>query len=897
MKTIKTCIFLIILGFSTFWTLTVAYAQNIKPPFENNAVVDRMRYYREFIESRDGEFIIDTCIKYVAEPHQQWQSDIACGISCYFAVWEDYRGDSTLNIYGSRISFGGMVLDPAGINICSAVNEQFNPKVAFDGVNFMVVWTDYRNAVACDIYGARVSEAGELLDTAGFAICNEAAGQGMACCAFDGTNYLVAWADGRNPLGQDIYAARVTTGGIVIDTNGFIVCDATGAQYAPSIASGDSNYLIVWQDERYDTADIYGARVLTDGTVLDTNSIAICSGMNYQFEPAVAYGGAEYLVAWQDMRNPGGYDVYGTRVTLSGIVLDPASLRISVMPYSQWAVDLVFDGSKFLAVWADERFSSDSTDIYCTRINQNGIVSDSTGIMVSNRMMRQNYPAVESNGTDFCVLWFDFWGENGHYFDDIWGARVDSMGVLLDTLGFIVSTAANYQRNPALCFDGQNYYCVWEDSRESPDTANIYGIPISGTGTVIDSTSFEVSTKAKNQYCPSLAYDGTNFFVVWDNLDTMWSVYGARLNQFGVLIDTDGIYIAPNPGPNIHPAPAVAFGDQNYLVVWSSGCHIYGTRITTQGVIVDTTPISISVDNGDAYNPAIIYDGTNFFVVWESYGYNYSWNIWGVRVSTNGIILDPSGIRISSHPANELRPAVVFDGTQNYFVTWEDQRNGDWDIYGARITTGGLVLDTIAIAVSVEIQEQIEPAVSFDGSDYLVVWQDLRSSTSWDIYGAKISHSGLLINTYNVCSNSGDQISPSLAKGNGDSILIVYSGWADSINQQSAIAMRIWGKFYPFVGIEENAPLKNRMTALSLKIYPSIARKKCNIEYGLLQNSEVSIMMYDATGRLVKKILKESQNAGSYLKIFDTTDLPQGVYFIKLNNRSNTVIKKVILVK
>ena len=75
--------------------------------------------------------------------------------------------------------------------------------VAFDGTNYLVVWTDYRGG-ATKVYGARVSPDGTVLDQSGFAI--SAAGSAPAV-AFDGTNYLVVWSD------QDsIVGARVDRG-------------------------------------------------------------------------------------------------------------------------------------------------------------------------------------------------------------------------------------------------------------------------------------------------------------------------------------------------------------------------------------------------------------------------------------------------------------------------------------------------------------------------------------------------------------------------------------------------------------------------------------------------------------------------------------------------------------
>jgi len=59
-----------------------------------------------------------------------------------------------------------------------------------------------------------------------------------------------------------------------------------------------------------------------------------------------------------------------------------------------------------------------------------------------------------------------------------------------------------------------------------------------------------------------------------------------------------------------------------------------------------------------------------------------------------------------------------------------------------------------------------------------VVWEDYRNGDA-DIYGAVVSPSGSVLDTFIVSSKPGDQVTPSLAHGSGNQILIVYSGWTD----------------------------------------------------------------------------------------------------------------------
>src|SRR5207244_1699991 len=93
--------------------------------------------------------------------------------------------------------------------------------------NLCPLWSFRRNSLH-DIFGARVTTAGQVLDE--FPIFTAPGGQVLPSVAFDGVNYLVIWSDTRSgsPVGPDadIFGARVTPAGSVLDSEGIPISTA-----------------------------------------------------------------------------------------------------------------------------------------------------------------------------------------------------------------------------------------------------------------------------------------------------------------------------------------------------------------------------------------------------------------------------------------------------------------------------------------------------------------------------------------------------------------------------------------------------------------------------------------------------------------------------------------------
>jgi len=102
------------------------------------------------------------------------------------------------------------------------------------------------------------------------------------------------------------------------------------------------------------------------------------------------------------------------------------------------------------------------------------------------------------------------------------------------------------------------------------------------------------------------------------------------------------------------------------------------------------------------------------------------------------------------------------------------------------------------------------------------------------------------------------------------------------------------------VGIAENEGTKS--PRLFQGAFPNPFSRSTLIRYNLPIHSNVSLRLYDVTGRLIKKVINRMQNSGNYSINFTPEEPAQGVYLARLEVKTNNgnafaECMKIILVK
>lgn len=79
--------------------------------------------------------------------------------------------------------------------------------------------------------------------------------------------------------------------------------------------------------------------------------------------------------------------------------------------------------------------------------------------------------------------------------------------------------------------------------------------------------------------------------------------------------------------------------------------------------------------------------------------------------------------------------------------------------------------------------------------------------------------------------------------------------------------------------------------------YPNPFNPVTQIEYSLLKSGNVTLAVYDISGKLISTLVNESQNYGTYRYEFDASNLAAGIYIYELRTSDFVSAKKMVLIK
>jgi hypothetical protein len=513
---------------------------------------------------------------------------------------------------------------------------------------------------------------------------------------------------------------------------------ASGQNYPALALDANGNAYAVWQDGRNGHTDIYFAYrasgSTTWGASLRVNDDA---GTAQQSYPAIAVdpSGNAYAI-WTDERN-GREDIYFAYRPAGGSW--GTNVRVNDDDRTAWrlypAITVDTNGNAY-AVWPDSR--NGDADIYFAYRPAGGDWGANLRVNDDTSTEWQSYPdiAVDLGGNAYAV-WCTFHDDDQWktYFayrpaGGNWGSsvRVDD-----------APPGTARASNPSIAVDiNANAYAVWYDYRN--DTGDIYFAyrPAGGTwgtNTLIDPNFYPF------QFSPDIAVDANgSAYAVWTERHTGNDIYFAYL-EAGSPTWSVGVRVNDDSGTVQQGAPAIAVdADGNAHAVWidyrNGNPDIYHAIRLASGEWSANNRVDDDVCGGTSQNVASIAvdPAGNAYAVWNDmrngnydiyFAYRPAGGDWGANVRVNN----------DTGAAWQWAPDVAVDTSGNAYAVWEDERNGNGDVYFAYRPAGGNWSANIRVNDGGGAAQGSQAiAVDADGNAY-AVWGDARNGNG-DIYFA-----------------------------------------------------------------------------------------------------------------------------------------------------------------
>jgi hypothetical protein len=847
-------------------------------------------------------------------------------------------------------SVSDLGLLPGDMSIAPAVSHQQDHAVCKGGDRYLVVWSDYRGQSvgggaaqsSVDVFGIRLDAQGNPVDAAPFLIAGGMGVQSRPLVAWNGSAWLVLYIS-QDPVGSyfddEMRAVRVSAAGQVLDTTpiGFPPTQFTPSTVGMQVTGQNGQWLItrcVYHADGYGTY-LAGQRIDANGALLDPTPLVLMDWI-YGGTVSLAANG-EYLVAGPDWTN---FSLSrAQRVGQDGVPIGT--------PFTVPSLTIASSGSEYYVVWI-----RDFVNAVGSRMTGAGTLLTPLGTTILANATQFGQPTLAHDGTQ----WWLAWGVN----DQLHSVRINAAGTVLDagggpmlpiTIGGNVSTAYAPQ---LVGRTGGGALLFWHDYRIAlGNDGNVFALPISATN--VAGTERCVSTGTRSQRAPDLAAGpGDQSAVVFvSEASNDRRVLVHLLGADGHASTAAPIEVAS--GPTIGRA-GIAWNGSLYLVTWDGGTtgdpllQVEARRLRADGTFVDAAPFDVMTGFspdvealGEDFlvaccrvtgpqtisafmrivhgptgapvagptllgggfvsdGPRVHQDGSHWIVTYDSHwshDANQSDAIYNL-VNPDGSL--PSAGAPAGTSGGSGTPDVAYSGGKYLFVWRNNTLANANNFIAGRIMNPDGTFATPGFVIAEAPGRQLRPVVGWDGTHFLVAWDDQRNQSAFfdertNIYGARVSETGEVIDPAGFAIRAGSQgvaTAALLTRPNGAAILASagflvappFDSYRIGVTSVGTAVLDAAGGAAPGA-----APLTSA---------PNPFRKGTTIGFSLPQPGHVVLAILDTQGRRIRTLVDGVLPAGQRTAAWNRRDdagarVPPGVYLAALRTPTLARTSRVVV--
>jgi hypothetical protein len=151
----------------------------------------------------------------------------------------------------------------------------------------------------------------------------------------------------------------------------------------------------------------------------------------------------------------------------------------------------------------------------------------------------------------------------------------------------------------------------------------------------------------------------------------------------------------------------------------------------------------------------------------------------------------------------------------------------------------------------------------------------------------------------------GDDLTTDAKDGLATGERVTFKLWNSDTNTESTLVVAKWdagSDAYTVDGISiaSNITLSGTTSADAYKLYQNVPNPfngTTSIKFYVPENAEVTIGVYNMLGEYVAEVTNEIFNAGKHEVVFNSNNLGQGTYFVRMTTESFTATKNMNIVK
>ncbi len=226
---------------------------------------------------------------------------------------------------------------------------------------------------------------------------------------------------------------------------------------------------------------------------------------------------------------------------------------------------------------------------------------------------------------------------------------------------------------------------------------------------------------------------------------------------------------------------------------------------------------------------------------------------------------------------------LMITGTSVSFTT-------DTDVLIEKLDMNGNSLwEKIYGGVDAETGQSIKELAS---GGYVLSGMAATQSTSWDMYVMQVNASGDSVWSRKLGGSSDDRGWAVETTGDGH---LLSAGWVYSFGAGGGDLFLAKMSLQGISAISDPSASVN--TFELHQNYPNPFNPSTSIRFEIISRGFVDLSVFNSEGRKVDQLMSEVKSPGNYEIKFNAEGLPGGVYFCRLTSGSNTVTRKMLLIK